>query len=123
MANSYLSQFHEVHNEDVFIENGANELNDNIIYDSEVHNNDVFIEDSENECHGNVIDNMAIIHFNRNFSENSSASENENIKQIDITCEDKPEENFQSEQNVADNIYDTEYEYLRHNLIANQLQF
>ena len=53
---------------------------------------------------------MAIIHFNRNFSEHSSASENENIKQIDITCEDKPEETFQNEQNVADNIYDTEYE-------------
>ena len=39
------------------------------------------------------------------------------LKQIDITCEDKPEETFQNEQNVADNIYDTEYEYLRHNLI------
>ena len=91
MANSYLSHFHEVHNDDVLIENGANELND-IIYDSEVHNNDVIIEDSENECHDNVIDNMAIKHFNRNFSEHSSASENENIKQIDITCEDKPEE-------------------------------
>ena len=121
LANSYLSQFHEVHNEDVFLDNGANELNDNIIYGSEVHNNDVIIEDSENECHGNVIDNMAIIHFNRNFSEHSSASENENIKQIDITCEDKPEENFQNEQNVADNIYDTEYEYLRHNLIDNTI--
>ena len=119
LANSYLSQFHEVHNDDVFIENGANELNDNIIYDSEVHNNDVIIEDSE--CHDNVIDNTAINHFNRNFSEHSSASENENIKQIDITCEDKPEETFQNEQNVADNIYDTEYEYLRHNLIDNTI--
>ena len=97
-----------VHN-DVFIEKGANEINDNIIYDFEVHNNDVIIEDSENECH-DVIDNMAINHFNRNFSEHSSASENENIKQINITCEDKPEETFQNEQNVADNIYDTEYE-------------
>ena len=94
-----------VHN-DVFIEKGANEINDNIIYDFEVHNNDVIIEDSENECH-DVIDNMAINHFNRNFSERSSASENENIKQIDITCEG---ETFQNEQNVADNIYDTEYE-------------
>lgn len=64
---------------------------------------------------------MAIIHFNRNFSENSSASENENIKQIDITCEDKPEENFQNERNVAENIYDTEYEYLGHNLIDNTM--
>ena len=101
MANSYLSQFHEVHSEDVSIENGANELNENIIYDSEVHNDDVVIEATENECHGNVIDNMTIIHFNRNFSEHSSASENENIKQIDITCEDKPEENFQNEQNLS----------------------
>ena len=99
LANSYLSHFHEVHNDDVLIENGANELND-IIYDSEVHNNDVIIEDSENECHDNVIDNMAIKHFNRNFSEHSSASENENIKQIDITCEDKPEETFQNEQTL-----------------------
>ena len=93
MASSYLSQFHEVHNEDVFfIENGANELNDNIIDDPEVHNKDVIIEDSANESRGNVLDNIGIIHFHRNFSESSSASENENIKQIDITCEDKPEE-------------------------------
>ena len=101
MASSYLSQFHEVHNEDVFfIENGANELNDNIIDDPEVHNKDVIIEDSANESHGNVLDNIGIIHFHRNFSESSSASENENIKQIDITCEDKPEETFQNEQTL-----------------------
>ena len=110
MANSYLSQFHEVHSEDVFIENGANELSDNIIDDSEVHNGDVIIEESANESHGNLIDNTEIIHFNRSFSENSSTSENENIKQIDITCQDKPKENFQN---------DTEYEYLRHNFIDN----
>ena len=113
MANSYLSQFHEVHYEDVFIENGANELSDNIIDDSEVHNRDVIIEESANESHGNLIDNTGIIHFNRSFSENSSTSENENIKQIDITCQDKPEENFQN---------DTEYEYLRHSLIDNTVK-
>ena len=101
LASSYLSQFHEVHNEEVFfIENGANELNDNIIDDPEVHNKDVIIEDSANESHGNVLDNIGIIHFHRNFSESSSASENENIKQIDITCEDKPEETFQNEQTL-----------------------
>ena len=55
MANSYLSQFHEVHYEDVFIENGANELSDNIIDDSEVHNGDVIIEESANESHATLL--------------------------------------------------------------------